>query len=502
MADYGHQLLFGSFIGPHAAQADAVVALAETSERAGLDVVTFQDHPYQPGFLDAWTLLSYVAARTERIHLSANVLNLPLRPPAVLAQAAASLDILSGGRFELGLGAGAFWDAIEAMGGRRLSPGQAVDALEEAIGVIRAMWAADERGGIFTDGTYYPVRGAKRGPAPAHDIAIWLGALKPRMLDLIGRVGDGWLPSLPYLESKDALRLGNERIDAAAAKAGRDPREIRRMANITGAEADPETLAGLTRDYGVSAFILMTDDEQEIVRFGTEVAPATRELVAAGRGAGPRTQASPAAGGPTVLGVVPTEDDGTRRSSRRVWDEQERPVAPPPPPGTTFTDRGRAVSQHLVDVHDHLRAELQQLRGLAAQVLSGDLEAGAARSAINEMTMRQNDWVLGAYCASYCRTVTTHHTLEDYSILPYLKRRDPGLAPVIDRLKAEHVDIHRVLEGVDQALVAFVTKPADGAAELQEAVDVLTDTLLSHLSYEERELTVPLARYGMAPGQV
>jgi alkanesulfonate monooxygenase SsuD/methylene tetrahydromethanopterin reductase-like flavin-dependent oxidoreductase (luciferase family) len=507
VADYGHDLLFGSFIGPHAAQADAVVALAEVSERSGLDLVTFQDHPYQPGFLDTWTLLSFVAARTQRIRLSANVLNLPLRPPAVLAQAAASLDILSGGRFELGLGAGAFWDAIEAMGGRRLTPGQAVDALEEAIGIIRASWAADERGGIFRKGDYYSVDGAKRGPAPAHDVSIWLGALKPRMLELVGRAADGWLPSLPYLGSLDALHDGNKRIDSAAVEAGRDPGAIRRMLNIGGAEAQPETLASLALEYGVSAFILMSDDAREIARFGQEIAPAVRALVEAERTRSPRAE-SPAsvliddhAKVDAALGVTPTVDDGTRVSSRRMWNEDERPVAPAPPAGTTYSDQGRAVSQHLVDVHDHLRAELEQLRQLVTQVLDGQVDVGFARSAINEMTMRQNDWVLGAYCAAYCRTVTTHHTIEDASMFPYLKQRDRGLAPVIDRLQAEHVDIHEVLEDLDRALVQFVSEPRSGAV-LREAVDLLTDTLLSHLAYEERELAVPLARYGMGPGQV
>src|SRR5699024_11124523 len=111
MTDYGHDLLFGSFITPSNTDPARVVSLAQASEAAGLDLATFQDHPYQAGFLDTWTLLSYAAARTERIRLTGNVINLPLRPPAVLARAAASLDLLSGGRFELGLGAGGFWDA-------------------------------------------------------------------------------------------------------------------------------------------------------------------------------------------------------------------------------------------------------------------------------------------------------------------------------------------------------------------------------------------------------
>src|ERR671914_1296248 len=135
MADYGHTLEFGTFITPQNQRPHDVVALAQVSERAGLDLVTFQDHPYQPAFLDTWTLLSWVAARTETVKLAPNVLNLPLRPPAVLARAAASLGLLSGGRFELGLGAGGFWDAIEAMGGPRKAPGDAVDALSEGIDI-------------------------------------------------------------------------------------------------------------------------------------------------------------------------------------------------------------------------------------------------------------------------------------------------------------------------------------------------------------------------------
>src|SRR5690242_19547808 len=100
MGDYWHDLLFGAFITPGAKPAMHAVELAVVADRAGLDLVTFQDHPYQPRFHDTWTLLAYVASRTQHIHVSGNVLNLPLRQPAVLARSAASLDLLSGGRFE------------------------------------------------------------------------------------------------------------------------------------------------------------------------------------------------------------------------------------------------------------------------------------------------------------------------------------------------------------------------------------------------------------------
>ena len=170
-------------------------------------------------------------------------------------------------------------------------------------------------------------------------------------------------------------------------------------------------------------------------------------------------------------------------------------AAAAPDPGRRYTRDQLAAGQHLVDVHDHLRAELTQLRDLIGQVARGTLDAGAARSFINQMTMRQNDWTLGAYCAQYCRVVTTHHTLEDQSIFPHLKRSDGDLAPVIDRLEEEHHVIARVLDRVDRALVAMVTEE-DGIRSLQATVDLLTDTLLSHLSYEERELVEPLARLG------
>src|SRR3954454_25128765 len=296
MADYGHQLAFGTFLTPRNDRPEDVVKLAQLTELAGLDLVTFQDHPYQSAYLDTLTLLSYVAAKTERVRLAGNLLTLPLRPPAVLARAAASLDLLSNGRFELGLGAGAFWGAVEAsggarrtpgdageaMGGPRRTPGESVEALEEAIDVIRQIWDVSTRRGVNVKGEHYTVKGAKRGPEPAHDIPIWLGALKPRMLRLIGRKADGWLPSLFYLEDGD-LAKGNAIIDAAAAKAGRDPREIRRLLNINAIEGPVEqwvqTLLPYTLEDGVSTFILASDDPETIALWGTDVAPALREAV-------------------------------------------------------------------------------------------------------------------------------------------------------------------------------------------------------------------------------
>jgi hemerythrin-like domain-containing protein len=200
------------------------------------------------------------------------------------------------------------------------------------------------------------------------------------------------------------------------------------------------------------------------------------------------------------LGVTPTPDDGTRRGATLPWDESQRPHRTPSGPEVTYTDTGRQVAQHLVDVHDMLRRELEELRGLVAQVRDGALDAGEARSALNEMAMRQNDWTLGAFCARYCRVVAQHHGLEDDAIFPHLARSDEQLGSVIERLTDEHLVIHDAIEDVDRALVHHIGH--HNFERLQRALDLLTDALLSHLSYEEHELVEPLARLGFYPNQL
>lgn len=278
--DYGYPIRFGTFLTPLATDPQRPVQLAQLSERLGYDLATFQDHPYQPAFLDTWTLMSYAAASTATIEIAPNVLNLPLRPAPVTARAAASLDLLSGGRFALGLGAGGFWDAIEAMGTQRLTTGQAVEAVAEAIPLIRDLWDTDSRA-VVRGGQYYPVDGAKRGPSPAHRVPIWIGALKPRMLRLTGRLADGWLPSLAYMKPGDHP-AGNARIDDAASDSGRKPDEIERLLNISGRES-ADQLAALAIEDGVSTFIVASDDPRFLQEFADEIAPAVRESVAAER---------------------------------------------------------------------------------------------------------------------------------------------------------------------------------------------------------------------------
>jgi alkanesulfonate monooxygenase SsuD/methylene tetrahydromethanopterin reductase-like flavin-dependent oxidoreductase (luciferase family) len=273
--DYGQPVRFGVFITPEATERP--LRVAALADELGFDVLGIQDHPYQRRFFDTWTLLAAVAMRTERIRFFPDVVNLPLRPPAVLAKAAATLDILSDGRLDLGLGAGGFWDAIKAYDGPVRTAGESVSALEEAIQVIRLLWSGQH--GIKFEGEFYHLRGAHSGPVPAHPIGIWLGGYKPRMLSLVGRLADGWVPSYGYVKEPDLLD-GNRRIDESARAAGREPAAIRRVLNAGYMEAGQ--LVDLVVNVGMDTF-LVAGEPDEMRSFMSEVAPRVREEVEARR---------------------------------------------------------------------------------------------------------------------------------------------------------------------------------------------------------------------------
>ena len=117
MPDYGHTLEFGFFLDPSTGDPNRTVEIARILDDLGYDLIGIQDHPYQQKHFDALALIGFILGRTDRIRVFPDVANLPLRPPTVLAKQAATLDQLSSGRFELGLGTGAFWDGVRAMGG-------------------------------------------------------------------------------------------------------------------------------------------------------------------------------------------------------------------------------------------------------------------------------------------------------------------------------------------------------------------------------------------------
>lgn len=295
ITDYGRPLAFGISVAPDASELKTIYSTAKEADR-GLDLIGVQDHPYQRRFLDTTALLADLAARTSRLRLFHDVACLPLRPPAILANEAASIDIMSGGRFELGLGAGAFWDAIEGMGGARRSGAEALDALEEAVQIIRMLWSGER--GLRFEGQHYTIKGIHSGPVPMHDVDIWFGVYGPKACRLLGRVADGWIPSLGR-ESMETLDTRHELIDEEATAAGRDPAGIRRLLNVGGLITDgvsagmlngPEDqwvdqLADLTLNHGFDTFVFWPEqDPVDQVRRFTSVGERTREAVRAERG--------------------------------------------------------------------------------------------------------------------------------------------------------------------------------------------------------------------------
>ena len=271
------ELEFGISIVPAADELEASRAMVRAAEAGGLDLVGIQDHPYQRRFLDTFALIGTLLAETERLRFFPDVANLPLRPPAMLAKQAATLDLLSGGRFELGLGAGALFERVATMGGPARSPGESVDALEEAIEVLRLAWSGEEK--VSFEGTHYRLDGYEPGPQPPHRIEIWLGAYRPRMLGLTGRVADGWVPSFGYMKP-DRLPEAQARVDDAAASAGRDPESVRRAYNFGPPEGSwTDTLTAWATELRMDTFVLWAKDAAQVERFAGEVVPAVRQAI-------------------------------------------------------------------------------------------------------------------------------------------------------------------------------------------------------------------------------
>ncbi len=175
-------------------------------------------------------------------------------------------------------------------------------------------------------------------------------------------------------------------------------------------------------------------------------------------------------------------------------DETTRPRSPKRDSG------GRAAGgtgEHLVLIHDHLRQEMRQILDAIEQVAAGRLDPADLRSMVSRLTMRQNLWSLGAFCSSYCRILTVHHTIEDQRMFPALRREQESLEPVLERLEQEHEVIAGVLTRLDVALVEMVRDPA-GLDRVREEAVRLRDMLFSHLAYEEEELVEPLSRLEIA----
>ncbi|TDD95470.1 LLM class flavin-dependent oxidoreductase [Actinomadura rubrisoli] len=284
---------FGLSLAPDTAA--PLLRIAQDADRFGLDYLGVRDQPYRRGTADAPTLMATVLAATSRIRVLPAVACLPLRPPAVLAKAIATMDRSSGGRVVLGLGAGTCWDGVEDYGGSRLGAAAARRALEEAVQVIRLHWS--DQHGLRFQGEHYRLAASQAGPAPEAQIALWLGVTGPRSLGLAGRVADGWIAPSSLVPPK-RLADGQRLLDDAALRAGRSPGDIRRVYVLEGSldgrgsrgflHGPPRQwvyeLTELAVGHGVDSFLFGGDPEQ-LPAFALEVVPAVREQVARERAA-------------------------------------------------------------------------------------------------------------------------------------------------------------------------------------------------------------------------
>jgi alkanesulfonate monooxygenase SsuD/methylene tetrahydromethanopterin reductase-like flavin-dependent oxidoreductase (luciferase family) len=227
---------YGVGVPAMAAPGDDPARFAQEAERLGYDFVSAADHPCGGNSsYETTTMLTWIAASTSQIKVASRVLAVPFRRPAMVAKLAASLDLLSGGRFILGLGAGYSDDEITALGGPALSPAEKIDGLAEAIQVIRGAWT---HSGYTQHGRHHSVRDLEMEPKPTRPIPVWLGAFGPRALAVTGKLADGWIPSLGYMAVEE-IPVMRRRIDAAAEAAGRRPDEIRGILNV-GIRIDPD----------------------------------------------------------------------------------------------------------------------------------------------------------------------------------------------------------------------------------------------------------------------
>jgi alkanesulfonate monooxygenase SsuD/methylene tetrahydromethanopterin reductase-like flavin-dependent oxidoreductase (luciferase family) len=213
-------MLFGLDISPSTG-VDPVAA-ARRAEELGFDFVSSSDHPGAPGTREVWTMLTWIAARTERIRIATRVLGVPFRNPALTGKMAATLDELSGGRLILGLGGGSGDDEMRAFGIPVPTPREKVDGMAAAVETIRHDF---------------------HGP-------IWLGTFGPRAVATTGRLADGWIPSLGYVSDEQLVAL-RERVAAAATDAGRDPSRLTYALNV--GASDPAAVERFAR-AGFTAF--------------------------------------------------------------------------------------------------------------------------------------------------------------------------------------------------------------------------------------------------------
>ncbi|WP_367281795.1 LLM class flavin-dependent oxidoreductase [Ilumatobacter sp.] len=225
----------GVHIGQQNMSMDEMRALWRRADDEGLDWISVWDHLYEappaggtiPHF-EAIACLGALAADTQRARLGCLVFYVGYRNPGLLAKAATTIDHISGGRFELGLGGGWHeWEA-EAYGYDFPSVGERLDMLDEAAGLITSYFTNDR---TTHDGEYFRASNASMLPAPVGGtMPLWIGGVgEKRTLRIAARCADGW--NAAYISPDEFGRL-NDVLDAHCADLGRDPSTIERSINV------------------------------------------------------------------------------------------------------------------------------------------------------------------------------------------------------------------------------------------------------------------------------
>ena len=209
---------------------------AEIAEGSGYDSIWVSDHlffdwgkyggPSDPqGSLECWTTMAALAAVTSRVRIGSLTLCNDLRNPAVLAKMAATLDLLSQGRLELGMGAGWYEPEYRAAGIEFSSPATRIARLEEAIVIIGRLLEGDE---LTLEGRHYSIKGALCNPLPVQRPrpAVWVGGKGDLLLRTVARVADGW--NFSWLGDTGTYRDRLKAAERACAEAGRDVLALRR----------------------------------------------------------------------------------------------------------------------------------------------------------------------------------------------------------------------------------------------------------------------------------
>ena len=214
----------------------AVARVAALAERSGFSSVWVSDHlfldwgkyggPSTPqGALECWTTLSGLAAITDRVRLGSLALCNDLRNPVVVAKMAATLDRLSGGRLDLGLGAGWYEPEFRAAGIPFDSPGTRIRRLGEAAEIVTRLLEGEE---LIFKGRYYTIDGALARPGPLQEPRppLWIGGKGDFLLKTAARVADGW--NFSWIGSIATYRQRAQVADQACEAAGRAPEDLRR----------------------------------------------------------------------------------------------------------------------------------------------------------------------------------------------------------------------------------------------------------------------------------